>query len=98
MLQDKTIKDMTKDQKEKMFLYFHQKIFNKDSQNEILKRREIIDDSYFHDVIMEMLNILLEDIDDTDMEEESESDENIVYSSDIKPKQKIKVVYDRNNN
>ena len=97
MLQDKTIKDMTKDQKEKMYLYFHQKIFNKDSQTEMAKRREIIDDSYYHDVIMEMLNLLLENFDDTEMEEESESDENIVSSSDKLPKQKLNIVYDRNN-
>ena len=89
MLQEKTIKDMTKDQKEKMYLYFHQKIFNKDSQTEMAKRREIIDDSYYHDVIMEMLNLLLENFDDTEMEEESESDEI--------PKQKLNIVYDRNN-
>ena len=98
MLQYKTINDMTKDQKEKMYLYFHQKIFNKDSQSELLKRREIIEDNFFHDIVMEMLNSLLEEDSDTDVEEDTECDENIVYGSDIKPDQKIKVVYDINNN
>ncbi len=98
MLQYKTIKDMTKDQKEKLYLYFHQKIFNKDSQTEITKRREIIEDNYFHDIIMEMLNSLLGDDADSDTEEETESDENIVYASDIRPNKKINIVYDRKSN
>ena len=95
MLQDKRIKDLTKDQREKMYLYFHQKIFNKDAMSEIVKRRDIIEDNYFHDIIMEMLSVLLEDESDTEDESDSDSDENIVYSSDITPNKKIKVVYDR---
>lgn len=82
MLQEKTIKDMTKDQKEKMYLYFHQKIFNKDSQTEMAKRREIIEDNFYHDIVMEMLLTILGEDNDTEMEEESE---------------KINIVYDRNN-
>jgi len=82
MLQEKTINDMTKDQKVKMYLYFHQKIFNKDSQTEMAKRREIIEDNFYHDIVMEMLLTILGEDNDTEMEEESE---------------KINIVYDRNN-
>ena len=93
MLQDKTIKDLTKEQKQKLYLYLHTKIFNKDSQLITSQRQENVSDMVFHDVIMELLLNLLDD-DDTDSEIELES----IKSDDEEIELEPQVIYDRNKN
>ena len=94
MLQDKTIKDLTKEQKQKLYLYLHTKIFNKDSQLITSQRQENVSDMVFHDIVLELLLNLLDD-DDTDSEIELESIKSDDEEIEIKP---AEVIYDRNKN
>ena len=81
MIQDKRINDLTKEQRQKLYLYLHKKVFNGDSQLITAQRRENIEDAIFHDVIMELLLKLLDYETDSEIEGDSDSDEeNIVLS------------------
>ena len=81
MIQDKRIIDLTNEQRVKLYLYLHKKVFSADSQLVTSQRRENISDVIFHDCVMELLLIVLGDDTDTEPEGDSDSEEeNVVLS------------------
>ena len=99
MIQDKTIKDLTKEQRTKLYLYLHNKIFNKDSIAVLNIRRENIDDALFHDVIMHLLLKILNNTEDeseneTEEENDDESDDESIVNESNKKIKNMDVIYD----